>query len=161
MREAAIAVGMAGARLGQRVIIGARHVDARLPRYQIGARAGDRQHLHRDAAGVHVRQPSVAQIGKLVALGGLCPDEVRAGKAAACDRFGGYAGNDARHRVVLFQGDDAHVVSPRVRGQEGRTLQVGALRGAGLVQHQPATVSGRSLARAALRAASVPVSKFK
>ena len=111
VREAAVARGVAGAGLGQCVVVGARQVDARLARHEVGARAGDRQHLHGDAAGVHVRQARGAELGQFGTFGGLRPDEVGAGKAAAGDRVWGNAGDDARHGVVLFQGDDAHAGS--------------------------------------------------
>ena len=115
MGEAAVAGRVAGAGLGQRVVVGAREVDARLARHEVGAWAGDREHLHGDAAGVHVGEARVAEVGEFVALGGLRPDEVGAGKAAAGDRVGGDAGDDAGDGVVFFQGDDAHVVVPPVR----------------------------------------------
>ena len=54
-----------------------------------------------------------AEVGEFVAFGGLRPDEVGAGKAAAGDRVGGDAGDDAGDGVVFFQGDDAHVVCSR------------------------------------------------
>ncbi len=110
VREAAVAGGVAGAGLGQRVVVGAGKVDARLARHKVGARAGDGQHLDGDAAGVHVGEAGVAKVGEFVAFGGLRPDEVGAGEAAAGDRVGGDAGDDAGNGVVFFQGDDAHVV---------------------------------------------------
>ena len=116
--EAAVAGGVARAGLGQRVVVGAGEVDAGLARHKVGARAGDRQHLHGDAAGVHVGEAGVAEVGEFGALGGLRPDEVGAGEAAAGDRVGGDAGDDAGDGVVFFQGDDAHalVSSRRVGG---------------------------------------------
>jgi hypothetical protein len=116
MSEAAVTGGMAGAGLGQRVVVGAGQVDPRLARYEVGARAGDRQHLHGNAGGVHVRQPRVAEIREFVAPGGLSPDEVGSGKAAPGDCVRRDAGDDAGDRVVLFQGDDAHVVLCRMVG---------------------------------------------
>ncbi len=68
VREAAVAGGVAGAGLGQCVVVGARQVDARLARHEVGARAGDRQHLHGDAAGVHVRQARGAESASSVRL---------------------------------------------------------------------------------------------
>ena len=108
--EAAIAAGMAGAGLGQRVVVGAGHVDALLPRHQVGARTGHREHLHGDAAGVHVRQPNGAEVGEFGALGDLRPDDVRAGKTAPGDRLDRDAGDDAGDGIVFFQCDDAHAV---------------------------------------------------
>ena len=110
VRKAAVAVRVARAGLGQCVIVGARQVDARLARHQVGARASDRQHLHGDPALVHVVKARAAEVGEFVAFGGLRPDELGAGKAASGDRVGGDAGDDAGDGVVLFQGDDAHVV---------------------------------------------------
>ena len=140
MREAAVAVGMAGAGLGQRVVVGARKVDARLARHKVGAWAGDRQHLHGDPAGVHVREASVAEVREFVALGGLRPDEVGPGKAATGDRVGGDAGDDARDGVVFFQGDDAHGAPPVWLGGE---LHVGG----GRATHQPCAMSHQSAAQ--------------
>ena len=60
--------------------------------------------------GVHVGEAGVAKVGEFVALGGLRPDEVGAGEAAAGDRVGGDAGDDAGDGVVFFQGDDAHLI---------------------------------------------------
>ena len=112
MREAAVARGLARAGLSQRVVVGARQVDAGLARHEIGAGAGHRQHLRGDAAGVHVGEACVAEVGEFVAFGGLRPDEVGTGKAAAFDRLGRDAGDDAGDGVVFFQGDDAHVFLP-------------------------------------------------
>ena len=126
--EAAVAGGMAGARLGQRVVVGAGEVDAWPARHEVGAWAGDRQYLDGDAAGVHVGEAGVAQVGEFVALGGLRPDEVGTGKAAAGDRLGGDAGDDARDGVVFFQGDDAHLVSSCWAGWEGGMVGTWALR---------------------------------
>jgi hypothetical protein len=110
VRETSETIRMARAGLGQCVVVGAREVDARLARYQVGTRAGHREHLHGDPAGVHVGEPRRAKFGEFVALGGLRPDEVGAGKATAGDRVGGDAGDDAGDGVVFFQGDDAHLV---------------------------------------------------
>ena len=98
MGEAAQPGRVACAALGQRVVVGAGEVDAGLAGHQVGAGAGNRQHLRRDAMRVHVRDAGVAEIGEFVALGGLCPGEVRSGEAAAGDGIAGDAGDDARGR---------------------------------------------------------------
>ena len=58
--------------------------------------------------GVHVGEAGVAEVGEFGALDGLRPEEVGAGEAAAGDRVGGDAGDDAGYGEVFFQGDDAH-----------------------------------------------------
>ena len=135
MGKTAVAGGVASAGLCQRVVVGAGKVDAGLARHKVGARTGDREHLGRDAAGVHVGEAGLAKVGEFVAFGGLRPDEVGAGKAAAGDGIGGDAGDDAGHGVVFFQGDDAHVFSPcgwaggwHVGGRRATHPTVGKLR---------------------------------
>src|SRR6185437_15670371 len=51
-----------------------------------------------------------AQVGQLIALDRLRPDEAGTRKPAACDRLGGDAGDDGRDGVVFLQGDNAHFV---------------------------------------------------
>ena len=108
VREAAVAGGVARAGLGEGVVIGAGEVDAGLAGHEVGARSGDRQHLGGDAALVHVGEAGVAEVRELGTLDGLRPGEVGTGEATAGDRVAGYAGDDAGHGEVFFQGDDAH-----------------------------------------------------
>ena len=128
--EAAVAGGVARTRLGQRVVVGAGEVDAGLAGDKVGARAGNRQHLGGDAAGVHIGEAGVAEVGEFGALGGLRPGEVGAGEAAAGDHVGGDAGDDAGGSEVFFQGDDAHaLVSSQSGCAEGGMAAARALRG--------------------------------
>jgi hypothetical protein len=85
LRKAAVTGGVTGARIRQRVIIGPRDVDTFLTRHQIGARTGDRQHLHGDSAGIHVGEPRIAEVGQFPPLDGLRPGKVGAGKASGSD----------------------------------------------------------------------------
>ena len=120
MSEAAKAGGMVGAGLGEGVVVGSGEIDAGLAGDQVGARAGDRQHLGGDPAGVHVGQTGVAEVGEFGALDGLRPEEVRVGgEAAPGDRVGGDAGDDARHGEVFFQGDDTHAGTSPLSCAEG------------------------------------------
>lgn len=98
---------MAGAGLGQRVVVGAGAVDAGVARHEVRPRAGDREHLLGVPAGAHVRQAGGAEVGEFGALVDLRPGEVRTGEVVAGDRVGGDAGDDAGDGVVFFQGDDA------------------------------------------------------
>ena len=100
---------MADTGFRERIVVGSGEVDAGLVWQEVGARPGDRQHLDGDAAGVHVGQPSIAEVCEFVAFDGLRPNCIRPWKAAAGDRIARDAGDDAGDGVMLFQGDDAHM----------------------------------------------------
>jgi hypothetical protein len=109
VREAAIARRMAVAGRCQGVVVGPRQRDPLLPRNKVRSWAGDREHLHGDPAGIHVRAPRVAEVREFVAFGGLRPDEVRTGKAATGNGIGRDAGDEVRNGKVFFQCNDTHV----------------------------------------------------
>jgi hypothetical protein len=108
MCEAAVTVGVAGAGLGQRVVVGPCEFDAGLSRHQVRPRpATDSTCMLMPLASMSAIRvtPRSASSPRLL----VCAQTKSApGKAAAGNGFGQDAGHDAGHGEVFFQGDDAH-----------------------------------------------------
>src|SRR5208282_3055297 len=88
---------------------------------KVGARAGDREHLHGDPARIHVREPRGAEVAQLVPLDHLAPDDIGPWKPPPPYRLRVDPAHQLGNGEVLLQRDDAHVVSPFATGGECRT----------------------------------------
>jgi hypothetical protein len=112
MRETAKPVWMTGAGFGQCVVIVPCQRDALGTWDDVGPWAGDRKHLHGDPAGIHICQARVTEVGQLVPLDDLSPDDIRPGKTAAADGGRVDATDKSRNSIMLFQRNYAQGVSP-------------------------------------------------
>src|SRR5262245_65866662 len=101
MRKALVSIRMAGRRFKKRVVVVPRQSNAIGARDDVGPWTGDRKHLQGNPAGIHICDARVTELGQLVSLEGLAPDDIgcRNGAAATGGRIG--LANDGRTSVSV------------------------------------------------------------